>query len=78
VTVGDRGRLVLPASMRAALGLEPGTRLLLSAEPDGSLRLRPYRAVADDSRGLFAELTDDRSLDDELGDERRAAATREE
>jgi hypothetical protein len=27
--------------------------MLLSTEPDGSLRLRPYRAVAEQTRGLL-------------------------
>lgn len=78
VTIGDRGRLVLPSSIRSALGLTPGTRMLLSTEADGSLRLRPYRAVADESRGLFADLTEDGSLVDELLSERRAEAEREQ
>jgi AbrB family looped-hinge helix DNA binding protein len=77
VTIGDRGRLVLPSSIRTALGLKPGSRLLLSTEEDGSLRLRPYRAVADQSRGLFAELSQTGSLVDELLAERRAEAERE-
>lgn len=78
VTIGDRGRLVLPSSIRSALGLEAGTRMLLSTEPDGSLRLRSYRAVADQSRGLFAELAADGSLVDELIAERRADADHDE
>lgn len=78
VTIGDRGRLVLPASIRSALGLGPGTRMLLSTEPDGSLRLRPYRAVAEESRGLFAGLAAAGSLVDELVSERRAEAKRDE
>jgi len=78
VTIGDRGRLVLPASVRSALGLKPGTRMLLSTEDDGSLRLRPYRAVADESRGVFADLAEDGSLVDELLAERRVDAGREE
>lgn len=78
VTVGDRGRLVLPSSVRNALGLRPGTQMLLSTEPDGSLRLRPYRSVADQNRGLFADLTNGGSLVDELLAERRAQADREE
>ena len=78
VTVGDRGRLVLPSSVRSALGLKRGTRMLLSTEEDGSLRLRPYRTVADESRGLFANLTEDGSLVDELLADRRAEAEREQ
>jgi len=78
VTIGDRGRLVLPSSVRSELGLTPGTRMLLSTETDGSIRLRPYRVVAEDSRGLFADLAEDGSLVDDLVAERRAEAAREE
>lgn len=78
VTIGDRGRLVLPSSVRSELGLTPGTRMLLSTEADGSIRLRPFRVVADKSRGLFADLAEDRSLVDELVAERRAEAALEE
>jgi AbrB family looped-hinge helix DNA binding protein len=74
ITVGDRGRLVLPSSIRTALGLTQGTRMLVSTEADGSLRLRPYRTVADQSQGMFAELTTGGSLVDELIAERRAEA----
>lgn len=77
VTIGERGRLVLPASIRSELGLKPGTRMLLSTEDDGSLRLRPYRAVADEARGIFADLATDRSLVEELLADRRADAERE-
>jgi hypothetical protein len=52
--------------------------MLLSTETDGSLRLRPYRAVAEESRGLLAELTPaDASFVDELLAERRAEASLE-
>jgi AbrB family looped-hinge helix DNA binding protein len=77
VVVGDRGRLVLPAAVRAELGLGAGSRLLLSSEPDGSLRLRPYRAVADGGRGMLADLGSG-SMVDELIVERRAAAAAED
>jgi len=78
IVVGDRGRLVLPSAVRAALGITRGTRLLVSTETDGSLRLRPYRAVAEESRGLLAELTPaGASLVDELLAERRVEAALE-
>jgi AbrB family looped-hinge helix DNA binding protein len=77
VVVGDRGRLVLPAAVRAELGLRAGSRLLLSTEPDGSLRLRPYRAVADAARGLLTDLGRG-SMVAELVAERRAAAAAED
>ena len=78
VTVGDRGRIVLPSSIRSALGLEPGTRMLVSAEADGSLTLRPYRAVAEESRGMFSDLVKGGSLVDELIAQRRAESHSEE
>lgn len=78
VVVGDRGRLVLPADVRSALGIEAGTRMLLSTERDGSLRLRPYRAVADQNRGLLADLVPGASMVDELLAERRREAARED
>ena len=79
LVVGDRGRVVLPSDIRAALGLEPGDRMLLSTEPDGSLRLRPYRAVAKRGLGLLADLAPrGGSMVDELIAERRAEARRED
>ena len=78
VTIGDRGRVVLPASVRRELGLEAGTVMLLTTESDGSLRLRTYRDAADDGRGLFAGLAERESLVDELLAERRAEADRDE
>jgi len=78
VTIGDRGRVVLPSSIRSALGLAAGTRMLVSAEDDGSLTLRPYRTVAEASRGVFSDLVKDGSLVDELLAERRAEANSEE
>lgn len=76
--MGDRGRLVLPASVRAELGLEPGARLVLRLEDDGSVRLRPYRAIAKECRGLFADIARESSLVEELLAERRAESAREE
>lgn len=79
VVVGDRGRLVLPFDVRAALGLEAGSRMLLSTERDGSLRLRPYRSVADQGRGMLAGLAPaGESMVDELLAERRREAAHED
>jgi AbrB family looped-hinge helix DNA binding protein len=79
IVVGDRGRVVLPAEVRAALGLKTGSRLLLSTESDGSLWLRPYRSVADQGRGMLADLAPEgESMVDELLAERRREAARED
>jgi AbrB family looped-hinge helix DNA binding protein len=77
VTVGERGRVVLPSAVRRELDLKPGTHMLLSTEQDGSVRLRPYRAVAEQSRGLLRDLPGE-SMVDELLAERRAEAARED
>jgi AbrB family looped-hinge helix DNA binding protein len=76
VTVGERGRVVLPSAVRRELGLKPGTHMLLSTENDGSLRLRPYRAVAEQSRGLLRDLPGGSMVDGLLA-ARRAEAARE-
>jgi AbrB family looped-hinge helix DNA binding protein len=79
IVLGDRGRVVLPSDVRSALGLETGSRMLLSTERDGSLRLRPYRSVADQGRGMLAGLTPTgESMVDELLAERRREAARED
>lgn len=53
--------------------------MLLSTEKDGSLRLRPYRSVADQNRGMLADLVPaDESMVDELLAERRREAARED
>lgn len=66
---------MLPSEVRTQLGLETGSRLLLSTEADGSMRLRPYRSVADLNRGLLAGLAPaGESVVDELLAERRQEA----
>jgi AbrB family looped-hinge helix DNA binding protein len=77
VTVGERGRVVLPSAVRRELDLKPGTHMLLSTEKDGSLRLRPYRAVAEQNRGLLRDLPGESMVDGLLA-ERRAEAARED
>jgi AbrB family looped-hinge helix DNA binding protein len=77
VTLGDRGRLVLPAAIREQLQLHCGERFLARVEEDGSIRLVSFASVAQRNRGLFAEVAAGRSLVDELIAERRAAASLE-
>jgi AbrB family looped-hinge helix DNA binding protein len=36
VTVGERGQVVIPASVREALGISAGDKLLVFAHPSGS------------------------------------------
>ncbi len=68
----------MPSAVRSELGLQAGARMLISTEADGSLRLRPYRSVADQGRGILAGLAPpDVSMVDELLAERREEAARE-
>ncbi|MGI8613263.1 MAG: AbrB/MazE/SpoVT family DNA-binding domain-containing protein [Nocardioidaceae bacterium] len=76
VVLGQQGRLIIPAEVRAALGLAAGDRLHLSLT-DGRLVLeRPQDAVAQ-LRALGSAISDSRSLVEELLAERRLAATTE-
>ncbi|MDX6650045.1 MAG: hypothetical protein QOJ97_1996 [Solirubrobacteraceae bacterium] len=78
VQMGERGRVVLPAPVRRALGLAPGDRLILTLEPDGGVRMVSAREVAGRLRGLLRDVAPGRSLADELLAERRAEARRED
>jgi AbrB family looped-hinge helix DNA binding protein len=70
---------VLPSEVRLELGLEPGSKLLLSTERDGSLRLRPYRSVADQNRGMLVGVAPvSESMVEELLTERRQEVKRED
>ncbi|TMD81775.1 MAG: AbrB/MazE/SpoVT family DNA-binding domain-containing protein [Chloroflexi bacterium] len=77
VQLGDRGRLVLPAEIRKRLNLREGDQLLVTVQPDGSLRLMSPRQVVRETRGLYRTRAGHRSLADELIAERRAEAKRE-
>lgn len=76
IVLGAQGRLVLPARIRAALGLQPGDRLHLSVVGHGVVLERPSDAVAE-LRSLGSGATAGRSLVDELLAERRVAAVSE-
>ena len=73
LTVGDRGRLVVPVEVRERLGLKPGTPLVLLETPSG-LVLLTRRQLRDRVRAELAGL----DLVTELLDERRAAAAAED
>jgi bifunctional DNA-binding transcriptional regulator/antitoxin component of YhaV-PrlF toxin-antitoxin module len=78
ILMGDRGRLVLPSPVRAALKLDYGTQIHVTVETDGTLRLRPYRSIADQGRGLFAGAAPAGvSVVDELIADRRGEAAHE-
>jgi antitoxin PrlF len=76
LTMGQQGRLVIPAEVRAALGLTPGDRLHLHVSGPRLVLERQQDAIAE-LRGLGATLPKARSLVDELLAERRIAAAGE-
>lgn len=76
VVLGLQGRLVIPAAVRAALGLEPGDHLHLHVAGHRLTLERQQDALAE-LRALASELPKSRSLVDELLAERRLAAAAE-
>jgi AbrB family looped-hinge helix DNA binding protein len=76
VVLGQQGRLVIPADVRAALGLAAGDRLHLRLAAGALVLQRAGDAVAA-LRDLGSQVPQTRSLVDELLAERRAAAAQE-
>ncbi|MCA1706278.1 MAG: AbrB/MazE/SpoVT family DNA-binding domain-containing protein [Actinobacteria bacterium] len=73
VVLGRQGRIVIPAEVRSALGLTAGDQLHLHVAGHQLVLERPQDAVAA-LRGLAAEVPANRSLVDELLEERRGEA----
>ncbi|HYD67060.1 AbrB/MazE/SpoVT family DNA-binding domain-containing protein [Azospirillum sp.] len=77
VRLDDEGRLVIPASHRQALGLEPGDEVVISLD-DHTLRVTGVRARIAEAQKLVRQFVQgDRSLVDDLLAQRRAEAERE-
>lgn len=53
ILVDDRGRIVLPASVRKALEVRSGDRLILTVEPEGDMRLVSMRNRSSDVRACL-------------------------
>jgi len=77
IRAGERGRLVLPASLRKRIGLQEGDRLVVRVEPDNSLRLVSLTDQIRRVQGIFKDIAPGVSLAEELIQERRAEAQRE-
>ena len=73
VVLGRQGRLVIPAGVRAALGLEAGDQMHIHLSGK-RLVLERQTDAAEELRGLAASVPATRSLVDELLAERRTAA----
>jgi len=77
VEVGEKGRLVIPAAMREALGIKPGDSVDLRIE-DHELRISTRRARIRRAQERIRKLIPAGvSLADELSAERREAARHE-
>lgn len=68
---------MIPARLRAALGVVPGDELLAHAEGE-RLVLESRAAAGERLHGMFAHLATDGSIVDELIAERREEARRED
>jgi len=76
-TIGEGGRLLIPAELRRRLGLGPGTPVVLDVA-DGALQVRPLaQAIAHAQALVRRHVPPEVSLADELIRERRQAAARE-
>lgn len=76
VRVGPQGRVVIPASIRAELGIIPGEELVARVE-GGGVVLEKRDNVLKRVRNRFRSVPPDVSLADELIRERREEAARE-
>jgi len=74
LSVGPKGRVVIPVEIRRRLGLEEGSQLVALVEGDGVLLL-PRSAIKRRLRGMFAGVG--ASMSEELVRDRRAAAAEE-
>lgn len=78
VKLGEAGRIVIPARLRAAIGAKPGDRLGLMIDECGELHVFTQRQGIEHARKAFAPyVTDGYSIVDEFIAERRAEASRE-
>lgn len=71
------GRLTLPESVLQQLDLKQGSRLILIVGEDGTLRLISLREQVRKLRGILKNISPNRSLADELIQERREEAASE-
>lgn len=76
VRLGAQGRLVVPAALRKALGLQAGDTLVARVE-DGRLILETRASIKRRLQARYRQIPATRCLSDELIAERRAEARRE-
>jgi len=74
LSVGPKGRIVIPVEIRRQLGLQEGSQLVALVEGGGVLLL-PRAAIKHRLRAIFADVPE--SMASELIRDRRAAAAEE-
>lgn len=74
--VNEQGRLVIPAELRAAAGIKPGSDVIIEAS-GGEVRIRSVEAAIARVQEKYRRLAGGRKAVDELLAERRTAAARE-
>lgn len=78
VKIIEGGKLVIPAKMRRAMGIERGNSVVVELMPDGDLRVRPLAAAVKRAQAIVRGFVKgEGSLVEELIAERRAEAERE-
>ena len=75
--INENGRMVIPASVRKALGINPGDEVVLRLEEDGLLITTLRHRIERAQRLVRKYVNPGVSLADELIAERRAAARKE-
>ena len=76
-TIGEGGRIVIPAQYRKALKLKTGDKLIVLFE-DGALRVLTREKAVKEAQEMYRRIVpNDRDLVAELIAERRAEAARE-
>jgi len=79
ISMGERGRLVLPAEIRDRLGIRQGDPLALIVERDGTVSLKTREVALNDLQGSFKHLAPSgRYASDDLIAERRRQARLED
>lgn len=77
VSMAPNGRLVIPATVRAEIGMQDGGAFVISVQ-DGRVVLEPYREVLGRVREEIRRyIASDDDLSGELAADRRAEAGRE-
>ena len=79
VIVDERGRVMLPAEVRARLKIRQGDKIGLIFETDGTMSLKTKDVALNNLRGMFKHLAPkNRYASDDLIAERRREARKEE